>query len=236
MGHPRNPADRRPWDCGKRRPHRSDTRPATRVEDRGPASVSRGAAIAAAPVADTLKRVDDGTVTATIDRTGLWGAQTPQTIRRELLLDLFAKVGDRYVLEELHRHGWILGGEGSGHLLVLDKQTTGDGLVSALQVLQTCVRSGRAMADLLRDVQLFPQTLINVRLQPGQDWQSNTRLQAQTQQVQAELGERGRVLIRASGTEPLVRIMVEADDAARARSVADHLAAEARRIADCTTA
>lgn len=135
-----------------------------------------------------------------------------------------AKVGDRYVLEELHRHGWLLGGEGSGHLLALDKQTTGDGLVSALQVLQTCVRSGRTMADLLCEVQLFPQTLINVRLQPGQDWQSNPRLQAETAQVQAELGDSGRVLIRASGTEPLVRVMVEARDAEVAQRCAQRIA------------
>ena len=87
-----------------------------------------------------------------------------------------AKVGDRYVLEELAKNKWILGGEGSGHLLALDKHTTGDGLVSALQILQTCVRSGKAMAELLKDVTLFPQTLINVRLRPGQDWQSNTRM------------------------------------------------------------
>lgn len=135
-----------------------------------------------------------------------------------------AKVGDRYVLEELHQHKWLLGGEGSGHLLALDKHTTGDGLVSALQVLQTCVRSGRSMAQLLADVTLFPQTLINVRLQPGQDWRANTRLAAETKAVEAELGDNGRVLIRASGTEPLVRVMVEARDAAQARAFAERLA------------
>jgi len=135
-----------------------------------------------------------------------------------------AKVGDRYVLEELHRHGWLLGGEGSGHLLALDKHTTGDGLVSALQVLQTCVRSGRSMAELLKDVALFPQSLINVRLRPGQDWQSNAEMQAQTQRVTAELGDSGRVLIRASGTEPLVRVMVEAQDAATAEHCAQRIA------------
>lgn len=135
-----------------------------------------------------------------------------------------AKVGDRYVLEELHRHGWLLGGEGSGHLLALDKHTTGDGLVSALQVLQTCVRSGRSMAELLKDVALFPQSLINVRLRPGQDWQSNAEMQAQTQRVTAELGDSGRVLIRASGTEPLVRVMVEAQDAATAEQCAQRIA------------
>lgn len=135
-----------------------------------------------------------------------------------------AKVGDRYVLEELSRHQWLLGGEGSGHLLALDKQTTGDGLVSALQVLQTCVRSGRSMAELLSDVVLFPQTLVNVRLQPGQDWQANTKLGPATQAVQAELGQSGRVLIRPSGTEPLVRVMVEARDPEQARLCAERLA------------
>jgi phosphoglucosamine mutase len=135
-----------------------------------------------------------------------------------------AKVGDRYVLEELEKNKWILGGEGSGHLLALDKHTTGDGLISALQVLQACVRSGKSMADLLKDVTLFPQTLINVRLAPGQDWKSNTKLAEATKAVEAELGDAGRVLIRASGTEPLVRVMVEARDAAVAQRSAERIA------------
>ena len=139
-----------------------------------------------------------------------------------------AKVGDRYVLEELLRHKWLLGGEGSGHLLALDKQTTGDGLVSALQVLQACARSEQSMAQLLAGVNLFPQTLINVRLQPGQDWKANARLAAETKAVEAELGEGGRVLIRASGTEPLVRVMVEARDATQAKACAERLAATLR--------
>ena len=139
-----------------------------------------------------------------------------------------AKVGDRYVLEELVRHGWVLGGEGSGHLLVLDKHTTGDGIVSALQVLQACARSGHSMAELLEGVDLFPQVLLNVRLQPGQDWRSNQRLQAETVAVQSELAEMGRVLIRASGTEPLLRVMVEASDAVQASACAQRLAEAAR--------
>jgi len=137
-----------------------------------------------------------------------------------------AKVGDRYVLEELERRGWLLGGESSGHLLALDKHTTGDGLVSALQVLQACIRSEQTLAELLADVTLFPQILINVRLQPGQDWKANARLASETKVVEAELADTGRVLIRASGTEPLVRVMVEARDAAQARVCA-------QRIADC---
>ncbi|MEO6016903.1 MAG: phosphoglucosamine mutase [Polaromonas sp.] len=136
-----------------------------------------------------------------------------------------AKVGDRYVLEELEKRGWLLGGEGSGHLLALDKHTTGDGLVSALQVLQACVRSGKTLASLLGDVTLFPQTLINVRLKPGQDWRSSERLKAETLAVEAELGDTGRLLIRASGTEPLLRVMVEARDATQARTSAERLVA-----------
>ena len=135
-----------------------------------------------------------------------------------------AKVGDRYVLEELSRHGWLLGGEGSGHLLALDKHTTGDGLISALQVLQACVRSGQGMAALLDGLTLFPQTLVNVRLQPGQDWKASPRLAEATQAVEAELGQAGRVLIRASGTEPLLRVMVEAQDADQARHGAERIA------------
>ncbi|MDO5693588.1 MAG: phosphoglucosamine mutase [Pseudomonadota bacterium] len=136
-----------------------------------------------------------------------------------------AKVGDRYVLEELHKRGWILGGEGSGHLLTLDRHSTGDGLVSALQVLRACTASGRTVAEQLTEVELFPQTLVNVRLQPGQDWQQNARLKDETRAVESELGDQGRVLIRASGTEPLLRVMVEARDAAQAKACAERLAA-----------
>lgn len=135
-----------------------------------------------------------------------------------------AKVGDRYVLEELAKRGWLLGGEGSGHLLALDKHTTGDGLISALQVLQACVRGKKTLAHLLSDVVLFPQTLINVRLKPGQDWKTSARLAAVTQTVEAELGDTGRLLIRPSGTEPLLRVMVEARDAAQAKSCAERVA------------
>lgn len=139
-----------------------------------------------------------------------------------------AKVGDRYVLEELEKRGWLLGGEGSGHLLALDKHTTGDGLISALQVLRACARSGKKLSQLLEGVTLFPQTLINVRLQPGQDWKKNARLASETERLTAELGDRGRVLIRASGTEPVLRVMVEASDAQVARDAAESLAEAVR--------
>jgi phosphoglucosamine mutase len=139
-----------------------------------------------------------------------------------------AKVGDRYVLEELVARGWQLGGEGSGHLLVLDRHTTGDGIVSALQIMQAMRRSGGTLAELLREVELFPQTLVNVRLHEGIDWRSHPELAAAQQAVDAELGESGRVLIRASGTEPVLRVMVEARDAALSRACAERIASTLR--------
>ncbi|MES2227812.1 MAG: phosphoglucosamine mutase [Pseudomonadota bacterium] len=135
-----------------------------------------------------------------------------------------ARVGDRYVLEELAARGWELGGEGSGHLLALDKHTTGDGIVSSLLVLQAVSRSGRTLAQLLAGVSLFPQTLVNVRVAAGNDWAANPRLAKVQAEVACELGDRGRVLIRPSGTEPLVRVMVEARDPEQARRCAERIA------------
>jgi len=139
-----------------------------------------------------------------------------------------AKVGDRYVLEELTARGWQLGGEGSGHLIVLDKHTTGDGIISALQVLQTVCASGQTLAQVLAPVTLFPQVLINVRIAAGSDHRRNTRLVAAQAGAEAELAGTGRVLIRASGTEPVLRVMVEARDAAQAKGCAERLAEAAR--------
>lgn len=137
-----------------------------------------------------------------------------------------AKVGDRYVLEVLQEKGWLLGGEGSGHLLALDKHTTGDGIVSALQVLCALKRAGQTLAQMTGDITLYPQSLINVKIPAGYDWKSNTALQAEQAAVEAELGERGRVLLRPSGTEPLIRVMVEAQEAELARSMAQRIAAK----------
>ncbi len=137
-----------------------------------------------------------------------------------------AKVGDRYVLEQMHERGWLLGGEGSGHLLCLDKHSTGDGIVSALQVLSALKRSGKTLDECISGLVLYPQTLLNVRVTPGFNWQDNAALVAEKAKVEAELGNRGRVLIRASGTEPLIRVMVEADDA-------DLAASSARRLVEC---
>lgn len=135
-----------------------------------------------------------------------------------------AKVGDRYVLEVLQEKGWLLGGEGSGHLLALDKHTTGDGIVSALQILCALKRSGKSLAQCTEDLALFPQSLVNVKVTPGFDWQKNTDLLHEKEAIEADLGDAGRVLIRASGTEPLIRVMVEAKSSELANRMAHRLA------------
>ena len=136
-----------------------------------------------------------------------------------------AKVGDRYVLEVMQEKGWLFGGEGSGHLLALDKHTTGDGIVSALQVLSALKRGGKTLAECCGELTLYPQTLINLKVAPGFDWTKNAAMVAEKDAVERELADAGRVLIRASGTEPLIRVMVEAKNAQLAESMA-------RRIAD----
>ncbi len=133
------------------------------------------------------------------------------------------QVGDRYVLEALHEKGWILGGEGSGHLLVLDKHSTGDGMISALQVLESCLKANKTPAQLLQGIDLFPQILLNVKLQNKGPWTPSEKLLQARDEATQKLGKLGRVLIRPSGTEPLVRVMVEAADRALAQEIAQEL-------------
>ena len=130
--------------------------------------------------------------------------------------------------DELLARGWQLGGENSGHLLILDRHTTGDGIVSALQVLQAIRRTGKSLSGLLDGVHLFPQVMINVRLAVRSDWQQNATLVAEKAQVEKELGSAGRVLIRASGTEPVLRVMVEARERSTATAFAERLAEAAK--------
>ncbi len=171
--------------------------------------------------ADRLAR---GDVVSGVAGTLMTNMAVEQALKEQGVGFVRAKVGDRYVLEALNAKGWQLGGESSGHLLALDKHTTGDGLVSALQVLQACVRSKKTIAQWLESVTLFPQVMINVRLQPGQDWKSNAKLPGEQAAVEKLLGSDGRVLIRPSGTEPLVRVMVEARSADMASNCAERLA------------
>ena len=135
-----------------------------------------------------------------------------------------ANVGDRYVLELLKQKGWIIGGESSGHLLCLDQHSTGDGTIAALQVLAAMSQNKKTLIQLLEGVNIFPQVLLNVRFKPGYDWKADQSLAKQIVKVEDELKGIGRVLIRASGTEPLVRVMVETQHADVAMNAAKSIA------------
>ena len=125
-----------------------------------------------------------------------------------------AAVGDRYVLEVMKANGWQLGGEASGHIICLDKSTTGDGIVAALEVLQVMHDSGKSLAELASEMDTCPQTMINVEIARGFDISGNARVKEAVAGVEAELADRGRVVLRPSGTEPLIRVMIEGIDEA----------------------
>jgi len=135
-----------------------------------------------------------------------------------------ANVGDRYVLELLKQKNWLIGGEGSGHLLCLDQHSTGDGTIAALQVLAAMSQQKKTLVELLDSVSLFPQALLNVKFKSGYDWKGDQALIQQIARVEADLKGRGRVLIRASGTEPVLRVMVETADSDVAMSAAKSIA------------
>jgi phosphoglucosamine mutase len=135
-----------------------------------------------------------------------------------------ANVGDRYVLEELQERNWLLGGEGSGHILCMDKHTTGDGIISALQVLSVLRRNQVTLTEYTKELKLYPQALVNVKVTRGFDWKKNAAMVSAKEKVESELGDNGRVLIRASGTEPLIRVMVEAKKAQDAKALAKQIA------------
>lgn len=136
-----------------------------------------------------------------------------------------AAVGDRYVMEMLKERGWLYGGENSGHILCLDRHTTGDGIVSALQVLAAMRADGVGLKALLSDLLLYPQKLINVRVARGTRWQENAAIVEAHGVAEAALAGQGRILLRPSGTEPLLRVMVEGSDASLVTGVAETLAA-----------
>jgi len=136
-----------------------------------------------------------------------------------------AKVGDRYVLEVLKETGGILGGETSGHMLVLDKSTTGDGLICALQVLVIMKETGKRLSDLAAGMPKYPQTMVNVRTSSKIDPGSSREIQAAVADAERELADAGRVVLRASGTEPVIRVMVEGEDHDQVVNIANRLAA-----------
>ena len=137
-----------------------------------------------------------------------------------------AKVGDRYVLELLQNKQWIIGGEGSGHLLCLDQHSTGDGTIAALQVLAAMQEKQKSLNDLLNGVEIYPQVLINVKTKPDYNWQNDLNLNTAITKAEQSLVGKGRVLIRASGTEPVLRVMVEANEANLAQQTAEAIAGQ----------
>jgi phosphoglucosamine mutase len=143
-----------------------------------------------------------------------------------------AAVGDRYVLAMLRETHGILGGESSGHILCLDKTTTGDGLVCALQVLAVMKQTGRELAELAAPVRKFPQVLLNVKVAKRFDPGAVPQVQAAVRRIEARMGEEGRVVLRASGTEPVIRVMVEGREEAATRAAAAELAEVVRTVAD----
>ncbi len=170
-------------------------------------------------------RVDRGLKLGGVVGTLMTNAAIEQAIRALGLQFERANVGDRYVLERLKKHQWTLGGEGSGHLLCLDQHSTGDGTVAALQVLAAMRKQGKSLAELLNGVNVFPQVLLNVKVAPGYDWQADTKVVEVVNVIAAQLGNAGRVLIRASGTEPVLRVMVEAKELEQATSSAKTIVA-----------
>jgi phosphoglucosamine mutase len=135
-----------------------------------------------------------------------------------------AAVGDRYVLEKLIENGWQLGGENSGHIICLDKHTTGDGIISALQVLHALRARGVPLADLCRDLRMYPQVLVNVKVRKGFDLHASGEVQAALKATESRLKGTGRVLLRASGTEPVIRVMVEGEGRKHITQLAEALA------------
>jgi phosphoglucosamine mutase len=142
-----------------------------------------------------------------------------------------ARVGDRYVLELMQEKGWQLGGENSGHIICLDKHTTGDALVSALQVLTAVRESDATLSELCRELTLYPQKLVNVRVGKGFAWEASAAVCKSKAAAEDELGKAGRVLLRPSGTEPVLRVMVEGEDGAKVDALAAMLAEQVRLAA-----
>jgi phosphoglucosamine mutase len=140
-------------------------------------------------------------------------------------------VGDRYVLEKMQEQGWLLGGENSGHIICLDKHTTGDAIVAALAVLRALREQETTLAEVTADAPLFPQCLINVPVRRGFDWRASTAIRRAERAAVAALDGGGRVLLRPSGTEPVLRVMVEAREAGAADRCARDLAAVVAKAA-----
>ncbi len=173
----------------------------------------------------SLGRLKGGVVGTLMSNLGLQHA-----LERLSIPFVRAKVGDRYVLELLNERGWYLGGESSGHILCLQKHTTGDGIIAALQVLRALRETGQTLAGYTADLHMYPQCLLNVRVATPVDLRHGN-IQHAVERVEKELGVNGRVVLRSSGTEPLVRVMIESSDGAQARRHAEEIVSVIKGIA-----
>lgn len=173
-------------------------------------------------------RIDGGVFRGAVVGTLMSNLGLEVALRRLEVDFVRTQVGDRYIMERLKRDGGILGGEPSGHIICRDRTSTGDGIIAALQVLQALIDADHSLADAVRPVERYPQVLINVRLERRVDVMSLPLVQAAVHDAEATLGDRGRILLRHSGTEPLVRVMVEGQDGASVQALAEQLAGVVR--------
>lgn len=164
-------------------------------------------------------RLEGGVVGTLMSNLGL-----EKALQREGIDFLRANVGDRYVMKLLKQNNWNFGGESSGHLICLDKNSTGDGIIAALQVLAVMVNENKTLAELKNGMKKFPQTMVNVKISKRQDPMQNATVVRAVKEVEAELADTGRVLLRASGTEPLIRVMIEGEDNTLVEKLANQLA------------
>jgi phosphoglucosamine mutase len=179
----------------------------------------------------TMQRLADGGLKGGVVGTLMSNFGLEQALAGHDIPFARAAVGDRYVLEELRARGWLIGGENSGHIICLDKHTTGDGIVSALQVLRALRARNQSLDQLSQGLQLFPQVLVNVRIDRSVDYRNQPQVQEAVRAAEAALGGKGRVLLRPSGTEPVVRVMVEGESAGQVQALAEEIAATIRRQA-----
>jgi phosphoglucosamine mutase len=177
-------------------------------------------------------RLNDGQLSGPVVGTLMTNLGMEHGLKRLEVKFLRAKVGDRYVLEMMTEHNSLLGGEGSGHIICLDKTTTGDGIISALQIMAEMHDTGKSLSELKSGMQKYPQVLINIKTGRTVDLDNDTALQKAVTAAENKLGDKGRVLLRASGTEPLIRVMVEGESETLVNNLAQELAEDVKKAID----
>jgi len=182
-----------------------------------------------------VARHNEGALTGPVVGTVMSNLGLEHAFQRQNIEFKRAAVGDRYVLEALRATGGTIGGETSGHMICLDKTTTGDGLVSALQILAIMKQTGKKLSELTDGMERYPQTMINVKMKRKIDLDQSPQIDEAVEQAEAELAQTGRVVLRASGTEPVIRVMVEGEDATQVLKLAERLASVVADVAHSAT-